>query len=94
MSERPSYETVAEFCGRHRIHRATFYREVARGSLTMVKYGRKTLVPAGQSLPTSLPTNKRAIASNAVRHGATQKPKKQGQNQRFRAVRRQPATSL
>lgn len=50
------YLSVAQWCYENNIHRATFYREVRLGRVRIEKYGRRTLVPAGQSLPTRPPS--------------------------------------
>jgi hypothetical protein len=66
MIERAFY-TVAEFCERNAISRATFYRL----RIPIVKLGRKTLVPSEFALPTSLPTKKRGITEDNQEHPET-----------------------
>lgn len=66
------YYSVKEWCRLHSIGRSKFYELVRAERVKIVKCGRKTLVPAGQSLPTFLPmSNQRIGAHNGARERTT-----------------------
>lgn len=58
------HHRVDDFCRLHGIGRSKFYELVRAGKLRVVKLGTRTLVPGGQNLPTSLPTDACRIAAN------------------------------
>ncbi len=64
MTDTRKYLRVNDWCHDHGISRRQFYREVAAGRIQIVKYGVRTLVPAGQTLPTSLPTIRSCIGGH------------------------------